>query len=98
MAYKLLMEKRDTINYWRTKEGYEVDFIVQDQAFEVKISSPIEKRHLKGLLLFGESYGVKLNVISLESRKRIMKIDNQEITIWPVQEFLDELWSSNIWK
>ena len=26
-AYKLLMEKRDAINYWRTKEGYEVDFI-----------------------------------------------------------------------
>ena len=25
-------------------------------------------------------------------------IDNQEITVWPVQEFLDELWSSNIWK
>jgi predicted AAA+ superfamily ATPase len=98
MAYKLLTEKRDPINYWRTKEGYEVDFIVQDQAFEVKISSPIEKRHLKGLLLFGENYGAKLNVISLEPRKRIMKIDNQEVTVWPVQEFLDDLWTSHIWK
>lgn len=98
MAYKLLTEKRDPINYWRTKEGYEVDFIVQDYAFEVKISTPIEKRNLKGLLLFGENYGAKLNVISLEPRKRIMKIDNQEVTIWPVQEFLDELWAANIWK
>lgn len=98
IAYKLLEEKRDPINYWRTKEGYEVDFIVQDQAFEVKISSPIEKRDLKGLLFFGDYYKAKLNVISLEPRKRIMTVDNQEVTIWPVQEFLDNLWSSTIWK
>ena len=26
MAYKNLNEKRDNIYYWRTKEGYEVDF------------------------------------------------------------------------
>ncbi len=97
MAYKLLTEKRDPINYWRTKEGYEVDFIVQDQAFEVKISTPIEKKHLKGLLLFGEYYKAKLHVISLEPRKRILTIDGQEITVWPVQEFLDELWANCIW-
>lgn len=97
MAYKLLMEKRDLIHYWRTKEGYEVDFVIQDQAFEVKISTPIEKKHLKGLLLFGEYYKAKLNVISLEQRKRVMKIDDQEVLIWPVQEFLQELWSNNIW-
>lgn len=97
MAYKLLTEKRDLIHYWRTKEGYEVDFIVQDQAFEVKISTPIEKKHLKGLLLFGQYYKAQLNVISLEPRKRMMTIDNQEVLIWPVQEFLQELWANNIW-
>jgi predicted AAA+ superfamily ATPase len=81
MAYKLLTEKRDPLNYWRTKEGYQVDFVVQDQAFEVKISTPIEKKHLKGLLLFGEYYKAKLHVISLELRKRILTIDGQVITV-----------------
>jgi predicted AAA+ superfamily ATPase len=98
MAYKLLTNKRDVISYWRTKEGYEVDFIIQDMAFEVKITAPIQKSHLKGLLLFGMDHGAQLNVISLETRKRTMNIDNQTITIWPVQEFLQNLWGGELWK
>ena len=30
MAYKNLTEKIDNISYWRTKEGYEVDFIIRN--------------------------------------------------------------------
>lgn len=98
MAYKLLTDKRDPINYWRTKEGYEVDFIIQDKALEVKLSTPIEKSQLKGLVTFGEDYGAQLHVISLEPRKRIMKIDAQEITVWPIEKFLESLWSSTFWQ
>ena len=97
MAYKLLVEKREEITYWRTKEGHEVDFIFQDKAFEVKISTPIEKRDLKGLLVFGQQHDMSLNVISLEKRKRLMIVDGKEITIWPVQEFLQSLWSHTLW-
>ena len=97
MAYKLLTEKRDPLNFWRTKEGHEVDFIVQNQAIEVKISSSIEKRDLKGLLLFGEHYGAKLNIISFEPRKRLAIVDGQEVTLWPVQDFLDTLWAGEFW-
>ena len=45
ISYKNLCEKRDPINYWRTKEGYEVDFIIQEQAFEVKMSDSINSKH-----------------------------------------------------
>ena len=38
MAYKLLNGKREEITYWRTKEGYEVDFVIENWAIEVKIS------------------------------------------------------------
>ncbi len=97
MAYKLLNNKRDEITYWRTKEGKEVDFIFADMAFEVKITTPIQKNHLSGLLSFGKDHSYKLNVISLEPRRRIINIDNHEITIWPVQEFLTEMWNGNLW-
>jgi predicted AAA+ superfamily ATPase len=98
MAYKNLNEKRDEISYWRTKEGYEVDFIVQDQAFEVKISNNINPHHIKGLLQFSEEHNFKLNLICLESTKRIIKINETEITIWPIEEFLKELWAHKVWK
>lgn len=99
VAYKNLCEKREQISYWRTKEGYEVDFIVQDQAFEVKISSSINKDHIKGLLQFKNDHDfASLNVICLEPQKRIMAVGSTEITIWPVQEFLEELWNHSMWK
>ncbi|MGX6959715.1 MAG: ATP-binding protein [Rickettsia endosymbiont of Pentastiridius leporinus] len=98
IAYKYLNEKRDELFYWRTKEGYEVDFIFQDNAIEVKISSFIQKNHLKGLLEFSKDSDFKLHVVSLEKTSRIINIDNKEITIWPIRDFLDALWSNNIWK
>jgi predicted AAA+ superfamily ATPase len=97
MAYKLLTAKRDSIYYWRTKDKHEVDFIIQDMAFEVKISTPIEKKDLKNLVVFAEENKASLHVISLEPRKRIMTCDNKEVTIWPIQEFLEELWSHTLW-
>lgn len=97
MAYKLLNNKRDEITYWRTKDGKEVDFIVSNMAFEVKISAPIQKSHLSGLLAFGEEQPHSLHFISLEPSKRIMTIDEKDITIWPVQEFLDALWAGDLW-
>lgn len=98
MAYKLLNHKRDDITYWRTKDGKEVDFIVCDKAIEVKISTPIQKNHLNGLLSFGKEHSFSLNVISQEPRKRVMTIDDQQVTIWPVQEFLQNLWNGNFWE
>jgi predicted AAA+ superfamily ATPase len=98
MAYKYLNEKRDTICFWRTKEAYEVDFVVADLAIEVKISTPIEKSHLKGLITFAkEGHNHHLHMVSLEPRKRLMNIENKEITIWPIQEFLEALWAKTLW-
>jgi predicted AAA+ superfamily ATPase len=98
MAYKNLNEKQDGLSYWRTKEGYEVDFILQDQAFEVKMTNNITSQHIKGLLQFKQEHNFKLHLICLETVKRIIKTNDAEIIIWPIEEFLIELWSHNIWK
>lgn len=97
MAYKNLTEKQDPINYWRTREGYEVDFIIQDHAFEVKITKNLNPQHFKGLLQINKEHNFRLHIICLEDKKRITIVQGKEITIWPVEEFLSELWSHNIW-
>ncbi|MGD0466097.1 MAG: AAA family ATPase [Gammaproteobacteria bacterium] len=97
--YDKFCDKREEIYFWRSKEGYEVDFILGGHAFEVKISIPISvKKHLKGLLEFSNTYQhkFKLHVIGLEPRRRVIKVDDREITIWPVKEFLEQMWNNNI--
>lgn len=100
MAHKLLNELRHKIYYWRTQDGrYEVDFILGegDVAIECKISQIIEKRDLKGLLLFGQETNAQLNVVCLEPRKRLMTVDNQVVHIWPIQDFLESLWKGEFY-
>lgn len=99
VAHKSLNDLDHSLQFWRTKDNkHEVDFILNEGqiAIESKISIPIERRDLKSLVLFGETYKAKLHVVSLEPRKRIMKIDDQEITVWPIEEFLQSLWGGMI--
>lgn len=96
MAHKLLNDLNHTINFWRTQDGRdEVDFVLENGkiAIESKISTPITKADLKGLLVFGNEHNAMLHVVSLEPRKRLMKVDSQEILIWPIEDFLNALWS-----
>jgi predicted AAA+ superfamily ATPase len=95
-AYLLLNNKRDEITYWRTKEGVEVDFIVQNQAFEIKITNSIQDRHIKNLIVFGKEFDYTLNIVAFEPFKRVIEKNGLTITIWPVEEFLKELWNGNI--
>lgn len=101
VAYKYIKEQDYSIYYWRTKSGLEVDFILDqaDVAIEVKISENIQRKELKGLIEFSlEKNWSKLFVVSLEHRKRKVRIDTKEVIIYPYQEFLNDLWSGKIAK
>lgn len=83
------------INFWRTKTGLEVDFILAGGkvALEIKSASRVDNKDLTGLESFMQEYFPKRAiVVSCENQKRIHgKI---EITPWAV--FLKELWSGGI--
>jgi hypothetical protein len=62
-------------------------------AIEVKISSIINLKEIKGIIEFSKEYKPNYSiVVSLESNKRIIKNGEQEIIIYPVEEFLLDLW------
>lgn len=76
--------------YWRSKSGYEVDFIINDTtAIEVKAKNNISPRDLRGMLALKEERKLAhYVVVSLEKRPRIV----QGIHILPWQDFLIQLW------
>ena len=87
-----------TLSYWRTLDNkYEVDAIIGDAeiAVEVKSSDRVVSTDTKGLKAFGEEHPeAKLILLSLEERPRMLN----GIEVWPVEQFLERLWSGKILK
>ena len=76
--------------YWRSKSRFEVDFIFEDLAVEVKAKKTVNPRDLKGLkALREEALLDHYLLVSLEPRPRVV----DGITILPWSDFLDRLWS-----
>ncbi len=88
-----------SIGYWRTKSGLEVDFILKkgEVAIEAKITTPVGRQDIKGLIEFTKEHKPKKSiVVGLEQERRIMRIDDVQIAVYPIQEFLKDLWNGSI--
>jgi predicted AAA+ superfamily ATPase len=81
----------EPLSYWRSTSGFEVDFILGDHtAIEVKAKENLSTRDLKSLRAIAEEKKLKRYLcVSLEPRRRTL--DN--LTILPLREFLEALWS-----
>ena len=82
------------LNYWRSKSGFEVDFLLDGKiAIEVKASTIISTKHMKGLKALREEDYIKRSIIICrESRPRLL----DGIEIYPWDYFLDLLWNNKI--
>jgi predicted AAA+ superfamily ATPase len=95
LAYRSYSGKDFTINFWRTKTGLEIDFILArgEIAIEIKGASRIDKRDLNALVAFAEEYSPRRNlVVCNEKEKRL----HGKIEILPWSNFLKELWAGNV--
>ncbi|MBW2683497.1 MAG: ATP-binding protein [Deltaproteobacteria bacterium] len=97
LAHSAYHEIDYNINFWRTKSGQEVDFILGDGevAVEVKGSAMVDKRALRPMKSFNELYAPKqCIVVCNESEERI----HSGIRIMPWRIFLKRLWRDEILK
>ena len=79
------------LNYWRSKSGFEVDFILNSRtAIEVKASGTVGPQDLKSLRMLKEEGNLKKYLlVCLEKEPR--HVDG--IQILPVDLFLKKLWA-----
>lgn len=95
IAYLEYSSSPETLSYWRTSSGYEVDAIIGDGriAIEIKSTEEVKSRHTKGLKAFQEDFpDARLIVVSLDKYKRVAN----GIEIFPALEFLEKLWKGEI--
>lgn len=81
----------DTLHYWRSTSGFEVDFIIGDHtAVEVKAKKNISRHDVKSLLKLAEEKKLRRYLcVSLESRTRTF----ENVIILPYKKFLEALWN-----
>lgn len=94
-AYNAYKELDFEINFWRTKSGLEVDFILGggEVAIEVKSTSRVDKRDLHALTAFKEELTPReAFVVCNEKEERI----SSQIRIMPWRTFLRNLWEGKI--
>ena len=94
-AYNSYNEIDYKINFWRTKSGLEVDFVLGggEVAIEVKGAARIEKKDLRPLNAFIEEYSPrKAMVVCNEREERV----HGKIRIMPYRNFLRDLWEGKI--
>lgn len=97
VAYRSYSELDFDINFWRTKSGLEVDFVLGkgDVAIEIKGSSWVDKRDMKPLTAFVKEYSPRKAIIVCNEREKRV---HGKIQILPWRNFLDELWKGRIFK
>lgn len=80
----------ESLTYWRSTSGFEVDFILGDHtAIEVKSKDNVSAQDLKSLRALAEEGQLKRYLcICLEPRAR----EVSGVTVLPYREFLDALW------
>src|SRR4030065_1510473 len=97
VAYRSYRGYDFRINFWRTKSGLEVDYVIGDgeTAIEVKGTNHVDARDLKGLFAFIDTYSPKRTIVVCNEKERRI---HGKIEIMPWREFLHELWDNKIVK
>ncbi len=86
----------ETLHYWRSDSGLEVDFILDDSiAVEVKSTNNPKSDDLKGLLAISSEGNFSRKILVCMAPK-YQYLDSQ-IHIVPWQVFLEALWKSKKW-
>lgn len=92
VAWRDYSSDKHTINFWRTRSGVEVDFVVFGPlgfwAIEVKNSKTIRPTDISSLSAFQEDYPEAKTVLLYRGKERLLK---QNILCLPCEDFLKQL-------
>lgn len=95
VAHSSLTELDYEINYWRTKSGLEVDFVLGggEVAIEVKGTSRVDAVELRALKVFIEEYKPRQAYVVCNERA---ERQHGNIRIIPWKNFLQALWKGRV--
>ena len=96
-AHRSYLDLHYGIDFWRTKSGLEVDFILGggEVAIEVKGTRRIDNTDMRALKAFMDEFKPRLGIIVSNEKKERLTGD---ILVLPWQSFLSRLWDGELIK
>ena len=93
-AWLSYTRREEELSFWRTRHGYEVDFLIGSElAIEVKASKSVSSRDLKGLRALAEEGSCqKFYLVSQDTLNK--KYEQFHALHW--RTFLDQLWEDKL--
>ncbi len=93
VAYRDYCNRDFEINFWRTKSGLEVDFILAEGETAIEVKGRVRPSDLKSMRAFDDEFQPKHSVLVCNETtpRRLDKID-----ILPWRDFVSALWSGKI--
>lgn len=100
MAYIGINGLNQNVNYWRTKTGLEVDFVIDNGRVAIEVKLSPKPKDLKGLIEFNKDYSPEYSLVVCDAEiKRLVTTEqNIQYLIIPWRDFLDELWEGTYFK
>ena len=93
-AYLSYFRKDDSLEYWQSRYGHKVDFIIGDHtAIEIKASKKISKKHLKSLEILKKEQTLK-NFFIVSQDEIPAVFEGIQSLNW--KDFLKKLWNHQI--
>lgn len=94
-AYLSYLSSDLDLTFWRSLSRIEVDFVIGDTvAIEVKAKNRISDRDAKGIVALSEEIKLKRKIIVC--REKYKRKTDSGIEIYPIEDFLRELWDGDI--
>ncbi len=95
LAYRSYSDSDFPIHFWRTKTGFEVDFILGEGevAVEIKGASHVDSSDLKPIKAFKEEFHPRQAIVVCNEKVRRI---TGGIHVIPWKDFLADLWSGKI--
>ena len=95
VAYRSYAGKDFAINFWRTKSGLEVDFVLGqgEVAIEIKGAGHIGRKDMNGLEAFTQASSPRRSIVVCNEKEKRL---HGKIEILPWETFLQQLWAGKI--
>ncbi len=97
LAWSAYHGQGQELRFYRTREGVEVDLVLEDVGVEVKTATLATEHDARGLVVLEEVFPMRRRLlVTRDASPRRLHVRGVEVEVLPWREFLGQLWNGDL--